>query len=140
MTSFTDSLDLWGLFASSFISSTLLPGGSEVVLGYLVNTAAYPVWLLLLVATLGNGLGGSVTFALGWWIVNPFKADSKKHQRAMKYVQRYGAWSLLLSWVPVIGDPLCLLAGWLKLPVLLSVVLIFLGKLARYWVVFWVVS
>ncbi|WP_315980274.1 hypothetical protein [Aliamphritea spongicola] len=81
-----------------------------------------------------------MTFALGWWIVNPFKAESKKHQRAMKYVQRYGAWSLLLSWVPVIGDPLCLLAGWLKLPVLLSVVLIFLGKLARYWVVFWVVS
>ncbi len=56
---FTDSLDLWGLFASSFISSTLLPGGSEVVLGYLVNTATYPVWLLLLVATLGNGLGAA---------------------------------------------------------------------------------
>lgn len=137
-----DELTLWGLFVSSFISSTLLPGGSEVLLGYLAAEAVHPPGVLVVIATLGNTLGGGITFALGWlggvrWPVRGEEDRSKR--RALVIIERYGVVALLFSWMPVIGDPLCLIAGWLRLNPLLSLLLICIGKALRYIVVVFVV-
>ena len=130
-----ENAGLWGLFLSSFISSTLLPGGSEVLLGYLVREQSIPPWQLLLAAISGNTLGGLVTFAMGWLLSVrwPMKAPEKKsQQRALTWIHNYGPAALLLSWLPVIGDPLCFIAGWLRLNLIGSALLILVGKSLRY--------
>ncbi len=130
-----EEYSLPGLFLSSFISSTLLPGGSEVLLLYLATQTDELWWQLWVVATLGNTLGGIITWILGRWLVKKFPQRSlseQKHERALTQIRHWGSGALLLSWVPVIGDPLCFVAGWLKLPMLASFVFIALGKGARY--------
>ncbi len=130
--------ELWGLFVSSLISSTLLPGGSEAYLAWLAVDGQYPAEQLIAIATLGNGLGGIITFAMGRLIAirYPFRMlQQRSHRRVKSYLIRYGSVSLLLSWLPVVGDPLCFVAGWMKLNFLLSVVFIMLGKFLRYCVV-----
>jgi len=131
----------WTLFFSALISSTLLPGGSEALLIW--NVLNNPDrWLIFLtVASLGNILGSFVTYAMGWLIAVrfPFKKVTKSsHLKAQYWVKRYGAWTMLLAWLPFIGDPLCLVAGWLRLSPWLSLGLIALGKIARYGVVTYV--
>ena len=125
---------LWGLFLSAFVSSTLLPGGSEAVLLLLAEQGDGDKLLLLAVATLGNTLGGMSSWALGRFIAWRFPARSwsDKHQRAMVRVQRWGSPVLVLSWLPVIGDPLCLAAGWLRTHWLPSLLFIAAGKAGRY--------
>lgn len=126
---------LLGLFISSFISSTLLPGGSEVLLSYLVVEAIYPFVLVITVASVGNTLGGIVTFYMGWLLARklPLKPlENQRYQQVKGYLITYGPICLLLSWLPVVGDPLCFVAGWLKLPQYLSFFFILLGKTLRY--------
>lgn len=127
-----------GLFFSALISSTLLPGGSEVLLAWLVADAQYPLWLLWGSATAGNVLGSLLTWGMGYWIAcrYPLKTlDKPQHQRARRWLERYGPLGLLLAWLPIIGDPLCLLAGWLRVGFIASVLMITLGKGLRYAVV-----
>lgn len=129
------SAGLWSLFASAFISSTLLPGGSEALLLYLAAQAEYNPYSLWMVASLGNTLGGMTSYGLGWWVAKRFpdKAlDEKKHQQALGRIRRYGSSVLLFSWLPIIGDPLCFVAGWLKLGVIASAIFIAIGKALRY--------
>ena len=129
------SAGLWSLFASAFISSTLLPGGSEALLLYLASQTGHSSLVLLLVATLGNTLGGLTTYGLGWWVAKRFPGkvlDEKKHQRALQRTRRYGSPVLLLSWLPVIGDPLCFVAGWLKINLFKAFLFIAIGKAGRY--------
>ena len=130
----TSEWSLWGLFLSAFISSTLLPGGSEAVLMVLAAKTAGDKMVLLAVATLGNTLGGMSSWALGRFIAWRFPARrfAIKEQRAITRIQRWGSPVLLLSWLPVIGDPLCLAAGWLRIHWLSSLVFIAAGKAARY--------
>jgi membrane protein YqaA with SNARE-associated domain len=125
---------LWGLFLSAFISSTLLPGGSEAVLVLLAAESGTDKFVLLAVATLGNTLGGMSSWALGRIIAWRFPARrfAAKEQRAIARLQRWGSPVLLLSWLPVVGDPLCLAAGWLRIHWLPSLVFIAVGKAARY--------
>lgn len=126
---------LLGLFISAFISSTLFPGGSEAVLIWLASEQKYTDWQLLLAATSGNTLGAMTTWLLGWWLARRFPQralDEKKHERALRHIRRWGSPILLLSWLPVIGDPLCFVAGWLKLSLLSSVLFITAGKALRY--------
>lgn len=126
---------LWGLFFSSLIASTLMPGGSEVLLGYLLTQPEAQPILLLLVASLGNSLGGVITFAMGWWISLRWAIPQpqKKHQQhALAMLRRFGVVVLLFSWLPLIGDPLCLVAGWLRCRFWLSLFLIVAGKTLRY--------
>lgn len=136
-------LELWGLFVSAFISSTIAPGGSEAVLAYMVAEKVQPIVWLVSVATIGNTIGALTTWWLGSIAAQKYPAESvldKHKQRALSWVKRWGNWSLLLSWLPVIGDALCFAAGWLKLPLLFSVALIFVGKLVRYLMVaYWFV-
>jgi len=134
-------LELWGLFASAFISSTIAPGGSEAVLAYMVAEQLQPVAWLVAVATIGNTLGALTTWWLGYFAAKKYPAEAvldKNKQRALKWVKQWGNWSLLLSWLPVVGDALCFAGGWLKLPLIFSVSLIFIGKLARYlFIAYW---
>ena len=129
------ALELWGLFASSFIASTLLPGGSEVALAWLVDAGQIPLWQLLSVAIAGNSAGGILTLVMGRVISIYYPAkvlDNPRQERAKRWLQRRGAPALALSWLPLIGDPLCLLAGWLKLNIYWCSLFIVMGKAARY--------
>jgi membrane protein YqaA with SNARE-associated domain len=133
-----DDASLWGLFLSAFLSSTLLPGGSEAVLAYLAHSQDHELWLLLAVASAGNTLGGMTSWGIGRLIAIRFPAESmgkRQHRTAIDRVRRWGPPVLLLSWLPVIGDPLCVAAGWLRIHWLLSLVLIGIGKTLRYAVV-----
>ena len=125
----SETASLWTLFASSFLAATLLPGGSEAVLFGILKLRPHQMWAALAVATLGNTLGGMSSYLLGRFI--PQKTELKGLAR----VQRYGAPILLLSWVPIVGDPLCVAAGWLRLNPWLSALCIAAGKFARYWII-----
>jgi membrane protein YqaA with SNARE-associated domain len=125
---------LIGLFFSALIAATLFPMGSEVVLIALLDLG-HNAFLLWLIATSGNVLGSCINYAIGFWAS---EYVSKKYQNARSWQQgqrlynRYGVWSLLLAWLPIIGDPLTLLAGLAKTNFKLFLLLVTLGKGARY--------
>jgi membrane protein YqaA with SNARE-associated domain len=125
----SESASLWALFGSSFLAATLLPGGSEAVLFGVLKLHPGALWSALAVATLGNTLGGMSSYVIGR-IIPP-----RETLKGLATVQRYGAPILLLSWVPIVGDPLCVAAGWLRLNPWWSALCIALGKFARYWVI-----
>ncbi|MES0880631.1 YqaA family protein [Roseibium sp. SCP14] len=134
------SSSLLGLFGISFLAATLLPAQSELGLSSLIYLKTEPVVLLIFAASLGNTLGSVVNWAIGRGAVRfsdaswfPVKAD--KLEKATKWYHRYGRWSLLLSWAPVIGDPLTLAAGVLKEPFWPFFVLVAIAKTGRYIVV-----
>lgn len=127
---FSDSA-LWVLFFSGFLSATLLPGGSEAGLIATLSLNQFSTALIIAIATLGNTLGGLTNYWLGLWLPN--RTQSEKHaHKAMSWLSKYGYWTLLFSWLPIIGDPLCLAAGWLRMKFLPSLVLIAIGKGLRY--------
>ena len=125
----SDELSLWTLFASSLLAATLLPGGSEAVLFGVLKLHPGQYWPALVVATIGNTLGGMSSYLIGRVL------PQKKDLPGLAAMQRYGNPALLLAWVPVIGDPLCVAAGWLRLDPWLSALFMALGKFARYVVI-----
>lgn len=132
-----EDYSLLGLFFSAFISSTILPGSSEVVLVALATQSHLPRWDLLVAATVGNTLGGMSSWVVGWVIAlrYPLTELSKEaHQRAVNRVRQWGSPILLLSWVPIIGDPLCVAAGWMRISWVGALFYIGIGKAFRYWV------
>nr|WP_281732710.1 YqaA family protein [Franconibacter sp. IITDAS19] len=126
-------MSLASLFASSFLSATLLPGSSEVVLAALLLAEKSQPWLLILIATIGNSLGGLTNVILGRLL--PQRESSRWQRKALAWLQRFGPAALLLSWLPAIGDLLCLLAGWLRLSWGPVIFFLCLGKALRYLVV-----
>jgi membrane protein YqaA with SNARE-associated domain len=124
-----ETLSLWALFASSFLAATLLPGGSEFVLFGVIKLNPQQTWPALAIATLGNTLGGMSSYLIGR--VFPQKYEIK----GIEWVKRYGSGALLLAWVPIIGDPLCVAAGWLRLNPWWSALFMAIGKFARYLVI-----
>ncbi|MBV1871387.1 MAG: DedA family protein [Gammaproteobacteria bacterium] len=129
------TVSLWGLFISALISSTLAPGGSEVLLAYLVSEKQHSNELLLLLSSTGNTLGAMVTWGMGYFIAKRLPLDKKiieKNARAMGLLKRWGVLALFFSWLPLIGDGLCLAAGWLRLSFSRSLLIIAIGKVARY--------
>ncbi len=138
-----DQLDSWHLFWSALISATLFPGGSEVLLALLLERSEYPPWQLVLVATLGNTLGSLVTWLMGvmlryGYTIPMLSTTDNKSSHAV--IKRYGIYSLLLAWLPVIGDGICLICGYLKTPLLLSSLLILIGKSCRYLIIWLMIS
>ncbi|OOZ37513.1 YqaA family protein [Solemya velesiana gill symbiont] len=130
-----ETLALWTLFSSSFLASTLLPGGSEAVLGYTAIESTASLLTLWSTATAGNTLGGLTSWAIGWWLLRRFPdrgLHKPEHQKAQHRIQRYGSPLLLLSWLPVVGDPLCLAAGWSGIRLLPAALFIVIGKGLRY--------
>jgi membrane protein YqaA with SNARE-associated domain len=113
------------LFASSFLSATLLPGGSEIVLFALLQNGA-DLWLALGTATLGNTLGGMTSYAVGRLF------PQRQPLRALEAFRRYGSCTLLFSWIPLVGDGLCVAAGWLRINAWAAAFFMGLGKFARY--------
>lgn len=124
-------MDLWALFISAFLASTLLPGGSEIALGVIAQNNNNSNLLLIAIATLGNTLGGITS----WWIGYYLPKLKSNQQQAIDRIRRFGSPILLLSWLPLIGDPLCVAAGWLRLSFWKSVFFIASGKMLRYVVV-----
>lgn len=125
----SEETSLWALFASSFLAATLLPGGSEAVLFGVIKLHPAHYWPALAAATTGNTLGGMSSYLIGRII------PQKKDLPGLPAMRKYGSPALLLSWVPVIGDSLCVAAGWLRLDPWLSLLFIALGKFARYVVI-----
>lgn len=121
---------LAGLFASSFLSATLLPGNSEIVLGAIVAATPPMLWPAIGVATLGNTLGGMTSYAIGRAL--PVSGGEKLAPRAVAYARRFGVATLLLSWVPLIGDALCVASGWLRHDWRVAMLALAAGKFARY--------
>ncbi len=128
---------LIGLFASAFLAATILPFSSEVVLAALTVSDGADLPVLWAVASTGNTLGAVVNWGLGrfclrwsdrrWFPVKPSELD-----RARRWFGRYGAWTLLLAWVPIVGDPLTVAAGLLQVRLGWFVLLVAIGKSARY--------
>ncbi|HEY6896398.1 MAG TPA: YqaA family protein [Rhodocyclaceae bacterium] len=121
---------LAGLFASAFISATLMPGGSEALLFALLRLHPEQAMHALVLATLGNTLGGMTSYGMARWL--PQKGLEKMSPRAMKWVQHWGSYALLASWAPLIGDLLCVAAGWLRLNWAACMLWMAVGKGARY--------
>jgi membrane protein YqaA with SNARE-associated domain len=129
-------MDLAVLFLSALGAATILPMSSEVVLGGLAFARTSDLWLLLAVATAGNTLGAVVNWGLGRyaarWRTRLLSLDEAKFERACRWFQRWGIWCLLLSWLPVVGDPLTVVAGVLRTALIPFVLLVLIGKAARY--------
>ncbi len=129
--------EYFAVFLSGFLSATLLPGSSEVVLIAMLSEGAGAPEILVMAATVGNVLGSLVNWLFGkyligfmgrWW----FPVSEKSYEKAKNWFEQYGTWSLLLAWMPVIGDPITLLAGALRIRLRTFLILVTIGKFARY--------
>lgn len=122
------------VFVVAFVSATLLPMGSEPAVFGLVKLNPELFWPAILVATAGNTLGGAVSWWMGYGAEKAY--ERVKHHpseaRALQWLKRFGAKACLLSWLPIVGDPLCAVAGWLRLPFWPCVGYMAIGKFARY--------
>lgn len=137
---------LLGLFWTSLLAATLLPGGSEAALLLAWQQQWAEPYMLLVAATAGNTIGGLITFWMGWQArklksLDDLLADaSQRQQQMLRWLHKFGHWGLLLSWTPVVGDLLCLAAGWLRLNPYWSGAAILFGKALRYIFVLWAAS
>lgn len=122
------------LFFAAFVSATLVPVGSEPILFGLLRLNPDMFWSAIAVATVGNTLGGAVDWWMGYGAhkVADKYSNSKHHVRVLGWLERLGPKACLLSWLPLVGDPLCAVAGWLKLPFWPCVFYMAIGKFARY--------
>jgi membrane protein YqaA with SNARE-associated domain len=123
------------VFVVAAVSATLLPLGSEPAVFGLVKLNPELFWPAVLVATAGNTLGGAVSWWMGYGAERAYERVRHRRPselRALQWLERFGAKACLLSWLPVVGDPLCAVAGWLRLPFWPCVVYMAIGKFARY--------
>jgi membrane protein YqaA with SNARE-associated domain len=130
-------LELAGLFWAAFLSATILPGSSEAALLALMALGSWGIAVLVGVATVGNTLGSVINWLLGLfverWREHPrFPVKPAEFAKYQDWYRRWGVWSLLLAWVPVIGDPLTVMAGVMRTPLWLFVLMTGVGKLVRY--------
>lgn len=126
-----------GLFIAALAAATILPMQSEAVLVGLLLTENYPVFALIVVASVGNVLGSVANWTLGRWIErfrhrSWFPVGERGMERARGWYRRYGRWSLLASWLPIVGDPITVVAGALREPLPTFLLLVALAKIGRY--------
>ena len=133
------------LFVISFLAATILPFSSELTLAGLIATSDYDNLLLLIAASFGNVLGSVVNWALGSYSRNlttkkwfPFKET--QIERSSKWFRKFGKWSLLFAWVPVLGDLLTLVAGILRVKFIDFIILVAIGKVSRYLIVSYLIG
>ncbi len=124
------------VFVVAFVSATLLPMGSEPAVFGLVKLNPDLFWPAVLVGTAGNTLGGAFTWWMGYGAERVYERVTKDHgaahPHALRWLERFGPPACLLSWLPIVGDPLCAVAGWLRLPFWPCVAYMAIGKFARY--------
>ncbi len=123
-------VSLTAIFIISFISATLVPMGSEPAVFALIKTNEALFWPVILVATLGNTLGGALNYWMGYGAKVAFAKE--RESRWFTWLTRFGSKTMLFAWLPIIGDPLCSLAGWLKLPFWPCTIYMAIGKFVRY--------
>ena len=130
------------LFSISFLAATILPFSSELMLAGLIATSNYDNFLLLIFASLGNILGSTINWVLGFYSRNlttnkwfPFKLS--QIESSSKWFDKFGKWSLLFAWVPIMGDPLTLVAGLLRVKFLEFLLLVSIGKVSRYLLIYY---
>ena len=133
------------LFIISFLAATILPFSSELTLAGLIATSSYDNLLLLIVASLGNILGSVVNWILGFYSRNLskkkwFLLKDEKIEKSSRWFKKFGKWSLLFAWVPFIGDPLTLAAGLLRVRFIEFFILVTMGKVSRYLIIFYSLS
>ena len=133
------------LFTISFLAATILPFSSELTLAGLIATSSYNNLLLLIIASLGNVLGSVVNWILGFYSRKlskkkwfPFKDE--QIEKSSKWFNKFGRWSLLFAWVPIIGDPLTLVAGLLRVKFIEFIILVTIGKVSRYILIFYLLN
>ena len=133
------------LFLISFFAATILPFSSELTLAGFMATSNYNNLLLLIVASFGNVLGSVVNWILGFYSRNlskikwfPFKDE--QIEKSSKWFNKFGRWSLLFAWVPIIGDPLTLVAGLLRVKFIEFIILVTIGKVSRYILIFYLLN
>ena len=133
------------LFFISFLAATVLPFSSELTLAGLISTSNYDNLLLLVVASFGNVLGSVFNWSLGFYSRNlslkkwfPFKET--QIERSSKWFSKFGKWSLLFAWLPIVGDPLTFVAGLLRVRFLDFIILVAIGKVSRYLIVFYLIG
>ena len=133
------------LLSISFLAATVLPFSSELTLAGLISTSNYHNLLLLVVASFGNVLGSVFNWSLGFYSRNfttkkwyPFKET--QIERSSKWFSKFGKWSLLFAWVPIVGDPLTFVAGLLKVRFLDFIILVAIGKVSRYLIIFYLIG
>jgi membrane protein YqaA with SNARE-associated domain len=129
------------LFTVSFLASTLLPLGSEWLL-VMMLVSGYEPFSTVMVATFGNYLGAVTTYLIGmfggvWLVEKVLRVSAEQEERARDYYRRYGVFSLLFSWLPIVGDPLCMVGGVLRINFWLFTLLVASGKFVRYAVTAW---
>jgi membrane protein YqaA with SNARE-associated domain len=125
----SEAAAIFSLFISSLLGATLLPGGSEAVLYTVLQNFPESQWIALGAATLGNTLGGMISYWMGWMLP---QTQQLKH---VDKLRRFGTPALLLAWAPLVGDALCLSAGWLRLNPWHCALFMATGKFARYWLI-----
>ena len=130
------------LFSISFLAATILPLSSELMLAGLIATSNYDNLLLLIVASFGNVLGSIINWILGFYSRNftikkwvPFKG--KQIENSSRWFNKFGKWSLLFAWVPIIGDPLTLVAVLLRVKFIEFLILVTIGKVSRYFLIYY---
>jgi len=133
------------LFFISFLAATILPFSSELTLAGLISTSNYDNLLLLVFASFGNVLGSVFNWGLGFYARNltikkwfPFKET--QIERSSKWFSKFGKWSLLFAWVPIVGDPLTFVAGLLRVRFFDFIILVAIGKVSRYLIIFYLMS
>ncbi len=129
------TVGLPALFIVALVSATIMPMGSEPAVFAVVKMNGDLFWPAVLVATAGNTLGGAISWAMGYGAKRAFAKE--RQTRWFGWLQRFGPRTLLLSWLPVVGDPLCVLAGWLKMPFWPCLAYMAIGKLGRYLTMTW---
>lgn len=129
------TVGLPALFIVALVSATIMPMGSEPAVFAVVKMNGDLFWAAVLVATAGNTLGGAISWGMGYGAKRAFAKE--RQTRWFGWLQRFGPKTLLLSWLPVVGDPLCVLAGWLKMPFWPCVAYMAIGKLGRYLTMTW---
>ena len=134
-------MDILYLFIHSLLASTLIPISSEIGLAALVNQFPHHALLYFVVATTGNTLGSLISYCCGRFLTRFQNIDNLSNQKTrwLQTLKKYGNWTLLLAWLPIIGDFLCIGAGILKLNIWVASILILIGKATRYAVVIWIV-
>jgi membrane protein YqaA with SNARE-associated domain len=130
-------LELGALFLSAFVSATILPGTSEAVLIGVLATASAAVWAAVGIATIGNLLGSMLNWAIGKYLASfrdhkRFPVSPEKIAKAEALYAKYGIWTLLLSWLPLFGDALTIVAGLLRAPLWIFILFVTIAKGARY--------
>ncbi len=131
-----EQLGLFGLFLACLLSATIVPFSSEAIVAGAM-ALGYSRWAIVAVATVGNTVGGMISFYMGWlckweWLEKWFKIKREKIERFRVHIEKYGVWAALLTWLPIVGDPLAIAMGFMRLNPWWTMLIMFVGKLLRY--------